>query len=215
MNLKLTSQTLSVAGRPITIDLPADPEEMLQQALAGEASGGSDWDPYWGLLWAAAPKTAQLLLQEPWSGPLKCMEIGCGIGLAGIAALMAGLNVSFADHASEAVLLAQANASKNGFRNVNGRVFDWNDPPDERFDFIFGSDILYDSAGHAPLLKTLDAMLVPNGQVWIGDAGRTNAPAFVRKAEQAGWKLDLRSEIGEPLAHPLHLQFRLLVMTRS
>lgn len=214
MNLKLTSQTLSLAGRQVTIDLPADPEEMLQQALKGEAAGASDWDPYWGLIWSAAPKTAELLLRESWSCPLKCMEIGCGVGLAGIAALMAGLSVSFADHAPEAVTMAQANALKNGFRDVNGRVFDWNDPPNEQFDFIFGSDILYDSAGHTPLLRTLDAMLASHGQIWIGDAGRTNAPAFVKKAQQAGWKIDIRSENGEPLAHPLHLQFRLLIMTR-
>jgi predicted nicotinamide N-methyase len=214
MNLKITSQTLSVAEREITINLPADPEEMLQQALAGEAAGAADWDPYWGLLWAAAPKTAELLLRESWSSPLMCLEIGCGVGLAGIAALMAGLHVTFSDHAPEAVLMAQANALRNGFHDVNGRVFDWNDPPHEQYDFIFGSDILYDSAGHAPLLRTLDAMLNSDGQVWIGDAGRTNAPLFVRKAEQAGWKIDIRSENGESIAQPRHLQFRLLIMTR-
>ena len=214
MNLKLTSQTLSVAGRQITIDLPADPEEMLQQALAGEAAGDSNWDPYWGLLWAAAPKTAELLLRESWPGPLKSMEIGCGVGLTGIAGLMAGLSVTFADHAPNAVAMAQTNALKNGFCDVDGRVFDWNDPPDEKFEFIFGSDILYDSAGHLPLLRTLDAMLGLHGQVWIGDVGRTNAPAFVKKAEQAGWKIDIRRETGESVAQPLHLLFRLLIMTR-
>lgn len=215
MSLKVFSQTLSIAGHEISFDLPADPEEMLQQALAGEAAGASDWDPYWGLLWAAAPKTAELILQQSWKTGLTSLELGCGVGLTGIAALMTGLSVTFSDHAPEAVQMAQSNAARNRFPDAPGLVFDWRQPIAAQFDFIFGSDVLYDSAGHEPLLQTLAAMLSPGGKAWIGDAGRSNAPLFVRSAINAGWTVELLDDHGLPLPEPQHLQYRLIVLHRT
>ncbi len=215
MNLKVTTQSIEILGRQIVFDLPADQEEMLALALNGEAAGSSEWDPYWGLLWAAAPVTAELLLRQPWNLGLRSLEIGCGVGLAGIAGLMAGLDVTFTDHAPEAVRMAQENAARNGFPDAEGLIFDWRKPVSRQFDFIFGSDILYDLAVHEPLLTTLDAMLSPTGQVWIGDAGRTNAPRFVERARAAGWKIELRNSQNKPNASPGHLEFRLIVMTHE
>ena len=214
MNLKVTTQSIEIVGRPIVFDLPADQEEMLALALDGEASGTSEWDPYWGLLWAAAPVTAELLLSRQWDPALSSLEVGCGVGLAGIAGLMAGLDVTFTDHAPEAVRMAQQNAARNGFPNAEGLIFDWREPVDRQFDFIFGSDILYDLAVHEPLLTTLKAMLSPTGQVWIGDAGRTNAPKFVDRAKAAGWRVELRDKKNQPNPSPRHLEFRLIVLTR-
>lgn len=214
MNLKVTTQSLEVLGQRIVFDLPSDQEEMLALALNGEASGGSDWDPYWGLLWAAAPVTAELLLLQQWQPGLKSLEIGCGVGLAGIAGLMAGLDVTFTDHAPEAVQMAQQNAAHNGFPDAEGLIFDWREPVNLQFDFIFGSDILYDLAVHEPLLTTLQAMLSPTGQVWIGDAGRTNAPRFVDRAKASGWKVELRDKKNQPNPAPGHLEFRLIVLSR-
>ena len=215
MNLKVTTQSIEILGRQIIFDLPADQEEMLTLALNGEASGTSEWDPYWGLLWAAAPVTAELLLSQPWERGLRSLEIGCGVGLTGIAGLMAGLGVTFTDHAPEAVRMAQENAARNGFVDAEGLIFDWREPVSQQFDFIFGSDILYDLAVHEPLLTTLHAMLSPTGQVWIGDAGRTNAPKFVERAKAAGWHVELRNSQNKPNASPKHLEFRLIVMTRE
>lgn len=214
MSLKVTTQSIEILGRQIVFDLPADQEEMLALALDGEASGTSEWDPYWGLLWAAAPVTAELLLSQPWQRGLRSLEVGCGVGLAGIAGLMSGLEVTFTDHAPEAVRMAQQNAARNGFSNTEGLIFDWREPVNRRFDFIFGSDILYDEAVHEPLLTTLQAMLLPAGQVWIGDAGRTNAPKFVDRAKAAGWHVELRNNRNLPEPSPKHLEFRLIVLTR-
>ncbi len=214
MNLKVTTQSIEILGRQIVFDLPTDQEEMLALALDGEASGTSEWDPYWGLLWAAAPVTAELLLSQRWPSGLSSLEVGCGVGLAGIAGLMAGLDVTFTDHAPEAVRMAQQNAARNGFPIAEGLIFDWREPVDRQFDFIFGSDILYDLAVHEPLLTTLKAMLSPTGQVWIGDAGRTNAPKFVDRAKAAGWQVELRNNKNQLNPSPKHLEFRLIVLTR-
>lgn len=213
--LRMRSERITLAGHQIVFQLPAEPEALLEQALEGEAAGSAGWDPYWGLLWAAAPLTGELILKDEWVPGLRALELGCGVGLTGIAALKAGLAVTFSDQSVEAVEVACRNAAANGFLNVPRRVFPWHEPPDEQFDLVFASDVLYDRSGHEPLLKTLSSVVSPNGQVWIGDAGRIHAPAFAKRAEEHGWQIELRDRSGRPVREPGHLEFRLIHMIRS
>ena len=214
MTLQLTKQSLSIAGHDITIELPASQDQMLAEALQCEHAGSSDWDPYWGTLWAPAPKTAAMILRNVWPSRLKTLELGCGIGVAGVAALIAGHDVTFADHASAAVRLAVSNAALNDFADAIGMVFDWQHPPSDQFEFIVASDVLYDAAGHEPLLKTLESMLSDRGVVWIGDGGRANAPRFAELAVRNGWNVESLDEFTQPCLNPRHMQFRLLVLHR-
>ncbi len=215
MTLQLTKQTLSIAGHDITIELPASQDQMLAEAVQCERTGSSDWDPYWGSLWATAPKTAAMILRNAWPSRLKTLELGCGIGVAGVAALIAGHDVTFADHASAAVRLAVSNAALNNFAETIGMVFDWQHPPSDQFDFIIASDVLYDAAGHEPLLKTLESMLSDHGIVWIGDAGRVAASGFSELAVRKGWNVESLDEFTQPCLNPRHMQFCLFVLHRS
>jgi len=212
MTLQVRTQWHSIAGRSVELVLPADPEQGLHDAVVAEAAGTSGCDPYWGLLWSAASQTAELILNHEWPARLRALELGCGVGLTGIAALLAGHEVTFSDHAPGAVQMAQANAERNGFANVPGLVFEWQEPAAKQFEFLFASDVLYESAGHVPLLLTLRAMLSPGGTVWIGDPGRTIAAHFIEHARAEGWQVDLRDERGRPLGDDQSMRFRLIVM---
>ncbi len=214
MTLQVRTQSQLIAGRPIELALPADSEQQLREALAAEAAGIAGCDPYWGLLWPAAVNTAELILQHRWPVRLSALELGCGVGLTGIAALLVGHNVTFSDHAPLAVRTAQSNAGRNGFANVPGLVFEWQHPPELQFDILFASDVLYDSAGHAPLLTTLRSMLLPGGTVWIGDPGRTVASLFIDRARSEGWQVDLRDGQNQSLDGWQNMPFRLIVMSR-
>ena len=215
MTLQLTRQTLFIAYREIMIELPSSQDQVLEEAIQCERSGSSDADPYWGSLWAAAPKTAAMILRQAWPSRLKALELGCGIGVVGIAALIAGHDVTFADHASSAVRLAVSNAALNGFANIAGMVFDWQQPTTDQFEFILASDVLYDVASHEPLLCTLRAMLSDHGVVWIGDPGRVHALRFKELAVKHGWCVEFLDEYARPDTTPAHMQFRLLVLHRN
>ena len=215
MTLLLARQTLSIADHEIIIELPSSQDQVLEEAIQCARSGSSDCDPYWGSLWPTALTTAGMILRRTWPSRLRALELGCGIGVAGIAALIAGHDVTFADHASSAVKLAISNAALNGFKDTNGMVFDWQQPPTDQFDFIVASDVLYDAAGYAPLLRTLEATLSDHGVAWIGDPGRVNAPRFAELAVRHGWCVELLDEFTELCPTPTHMQFRLLVLQRS
>ena len=214
MPLSLATQSLLIAGRSITLSLPADPEQMLEQALQSEAAGEHGSDPYWGLLWAASPKLAELILRHEWDQPLTAIELGCGVGLAGIAALIAGHQVVFSDHSAIAVRTSLFNARANGFANAEGLTFAWHDPPQRTFEFAFASDVVYDTSGHRPLLHTLDEVLRPDGLAWIGDVGRANMPRFLELAETNGWRFTLLDRDGRAIQRPNVLEFCVIELRR-
>ncbi|MBL8816414.1 MAG: methyltransferase domain-containing protein [Planctomyces sp.] len=198
----------------IRLRIPADPEQVLQEAVEGTEAGNRYVDPYWGLLWDAAPRTAERILRHPWQNGLRSLELGCGVGLTGIAGLIAGLDVTFTDLVPAAVEMAISNARDNGFQNAQGHVLDWCSPTNTTFPFIFASDVLYDLQNHDPLLNVLSRMLTPDGMVWIGDAGRANAPIFLEKAKAIGWMIELSDIDGRILSQPSHVSFQLITMTR-
>jgi len=214
MSLQLTNQTLSISGHEFSIEFPSSQDQLLEHALRGEDAVNWHADPYWGLLWDAAPKTAAMILSQEWPTSLKVLDLGCGVGLTGLAALQAGHQVTFADHATMAVEMAISNAALNGFPETPGLVFDWQSPPSATFEFIIASDILYDVASHASLLFTLQSMLSDQGTVWIGDIGRPNALRFAKLAIACGWDLQSLDEVAKPRPEPGHMQFRLLVLHR-
>ena len=52
-----------IAGHEMTLQIPSDPEAVLSAAVeSGQEEGAAD--PYWCLVWAAAPHTAELILQR-------------------------------------------------------------------------------------------------------------------------------------------------------
>lgn len=214
MSLTFCSRTILIAGRPIVLSLPADPEQLLHQALQDEADGQSASDPNWGLLWAAAPKTAELILRTQWERSHRAIDMGCGVGLTGIAALLAGHSVVFSDHAAAAVETSLSNACANGFSGKEGLVFEWSDPPDRQFDVAFASDVLYDVSQHRSLLRALEALLHPGGIAWIGDEGRSTMPQFLQLADESGWRLKFRRVDGELVSRPELQTYNLIELHR-
>ena len=213
MTLQLVQRTLNIAGHSISFELPASQDQLLEVAIESDISGAADSDPYWGSLWDASPRTAEMVLKHHWPASLKALELGCGVGVTGIAALLAGHDLTFSDHATAAVRLAVHNAALNGFVNATGKVFDWHQPPAScRYDLVFGSDVLYDTAHHQSLLNTIQQMLKNDGIAWLGEAGRANADPFVQLANTQGWNIETIDEYGQQIHAPQHLQFRLYIL---
>lgn len=203
-------RTIELAGRTITIALPADPDAFLEDSATLAEHERSEYMPYWPYLWPAVIATADLVRRANWPPQRRVLEIGCGIGLAGLAAALRGDAVTFSDYREEAVALALHNAARNGCDNCRGMHVDWRDPPEERFDVILGCEVIYERRNHAPVLDLVQGMLAPGGLCWIGDPGRHQVELFLADAASRGFNVSLLDSQGQPAAGIVPGEFRLI-----
>ena len=92
------------------------------------------------------------------------LEIGAGVGLAGIALACLGAKVCLTDYKSEILRLLDENIQANSLgARASSALLDWSEPTNHRrqvgqpeYDFIVLADVLYYDTGDAPgLIPTL------------------------------------------------------------
>jgi predicted nicotinamide N-methyase len=145
--------------------------------------------PYWAELWPSARGLAEAILSAdklpggPW------LELGCGPGLAGLAARLRGVPGTWTDYADEALWLSELNARSHGIADPHCRLLDWRQPPqDVKVPWLLASDVAYETRFFEPLLACMDQLLLPGGELWLGEPGRPVARAFFNGLMQNGWQ---------------------------
>lgn len=153
--------------------------------------------PYWAKAWPSSRLLAETVLKwdplpiGPW------LELGCGPGLAGIAAGLRGKSGVLTDYAPQALALARANWAHNLSSPADTRLLDWRAPlEDLRAPWILASDVVYEARSFAPLLVCLDTLLVEGGEVWLSEAGRELATPFFELMPEAGWSREIIAQRG-------------------
>src|SRR4051794_17894252 len=96
--------THTFGGCTVKVVRPAEPDRLLDDPVVRAWNKSDDYMPYWAYLWPGASFLAEVVASEPWTGlgegqglP-EVLEIGCGVGLAGLVALACGLRVEFTDY---------------------------------------------------------------------------------------------------------------------
>jgi predicted nicotinamide N-methyase len=211
-----TEREVAVGPHSVRLLTPTDPDELLKHLESAEGTMSPHFaDPYWSKLWPAAGLLAAAIVRSPPRAGTRVLELGCGSGLVGIAAAACGCDVTFSDYVPLAVSLAVENAARNGFANARGCVLDWRQPQEERFPLIVAADVTYDRSNLDPLLNVLDHMLAADGVAWFGDAGRSPAGDFVKRAGERGWNVSLFDEHDRPVSGVQLCQYRQIILTRS
>jgi predicted nicotinamide N-methyase len=146
---------------------------------------------------------AKVILRELWTPGLKALELGCGLGLPGIAALRQGLRVTFADCDMTALRFASENARANHFENFDLMRLDWRRPPDDlAFPVILASDLAYELRNLAPLAALIKKVLSPGGICLLTDPDRPLAPRLREELTFEGLKFTTQLvRAGEPGGH--------------
>ncbi len=100
--------------------------------------------PYWGIAWGSGQALGRWVLDHPeTAADRRVADLGCGSGIAGIAAAMAGaLSVTSVDLSPDAVLATSLNAAANdvSLSVVQTGVFDLDLA---NFDLILAADLGY------------------------------------------------------------------------
>ena len=190
-----TAESYRFGPHTIRLVQPRNPDRLLDDPTVQRASNATDYMPYWAFVWPGAPLLADRIASQAWPPSTRAVEIGCGLGLAGLVALAAGLQVMFSDYSPAALALAEHNARLNGFDQFSTRIVDWRAPPHEPFDVVLGADVLYEQRCLPDVLRVLDAMLAPGGIALLSDPGRAVADDFETLARKQGY--EVRSEPAE------------------
>ncbi len=193
---------VDIAARKVLIEAPKDPDSLLDDPIVQERYKADNYLPYWPILWPASIMMARRILgHEPADGtsprvPQKelgrqAIELGCGLGVAGIAALCGGWDVTFSDYDPDAVGFASHNARLNQLSaaQCRGITMDWRQPLNESFDWIIASDVLYESRLQPLLLGAIEKLLKPTGTAWISDPGRNCAEDLAVHAAAMGFRV--------------------------
>jgi predicted nicotinamide N-methyase len=187
-------EIIDVGARRVEIASVRD-TNVLVDAIAPEEFAVDERLPYWADLWSSSLAIADRLLRGPSLGGHSILELGCGLGLSGIAAAMTGGRVTLTDYESDALLFARWNMLHNlGSARERERVrfalLDWRAPDlHRRYDVILGADIVYERLDFPPLLRLIDEALAPDGVAFFGDPGRTIGDDFLRAAAAAGFRV--------------------------
>lgn len=144
--------------RVFVIDGPRDADERVR-----EASGRGGSLPYWGLLWPMSRVLASWVRTSLLIGPgVRVLEVGCGLGLVGIAASSRGASVTMTDIDPIAVAWSVHNARLNDV-DALCVVHDWRDDPDPAWSpgLVLASDVLYDGAARSGFARLLARLGCP------------------------------------------------------
>jgi predicted nicotinamide N-methyase len=176
---------------------PSDCEILLEDKTVLARFDEDEYIPYWATIWPAAFALAEEVARWPAVGPDErpphILELGCGLGLAGIVATARGYRVIETDYDEDAVAFAVENARRNGLTFRAARVIDWRERYDDlRPDRIIAADVLYEKRNLKPIAEFLRAHLRPGGAAIITDANRSTADGFAETARDSGFEVRVR-----------------------
>jgi predicted nicotinamide N-methyase len=201
---ELIRETVLIGDRVFEIERPANPDALFDHPWVRSAYAADGYTPYWATLWPSSRMLAKAILREPWkahSRPLRVLEVGCGVGLAGIACLACGLEVVFTDVDATALEFAATNARRNGFTaGFATRLLDLRCPPeDAKYPVVIAADLMYEERLVDPLVELLAKVLAPGGVCLVADPDRPAARLFRWKVEEAGYSVRTHfARAGEP-----------------
>ena len=162
----INGQTLKLFT-PASIDRFINPDDMM------------DNFPLWAKIWEASGVLASYLTGLP-PNPMKTMlEIGCGLGMVGIAAARTGHRITMTELNPDALNFARANALANDCPQLAIERLDWNAPQlNGRFDTIVGSETVYKTEDIDDLEAMFDRYLNPDGTIILALAVRRTGVDF-------------------------------------
>ncbi|HEX8500889.1 MAG TPA: 50S ribosomal protein L11 methyltransferase [Pyrinomonadaceae bacterium] len=194
----LNEYRLRLGGREWTIlhvgsVLSSEDEQRFLTELKGRV-------PYGVALWPAAIALAHDVASraEDLAGR-RVLELGAGTGLPGIVAATLGARVVQTDRDELAMSACGRNCERNGAGAVERRPADWASWDDAgSYDFIIGSDILYNEEMHAHLRRIFEGNLARGGRVLLSDPFRAVSLRLLEALEAEGWAVTLSKwSVGE------------------
>jgi predicted nicotinamide N-methyase len=180
---RTTTRELELAGRPVRRLMPANAVELISEA---------DFDrdvrrPYWADLWPSARILAEELAVMRLRGQ-RVLELGCGLGVVAIGAVLGGAEVTATDYYEDAPRFAQVNVAEATGARIATRMVNWVDMPRDlgKFDVVLASDVLYEHRYASLVANAIAATLARGGEAIVADPGRIALQEFLDECGRLG-----------------------------
>lgn len=195
-------------GKDMELSILVPPDEMNRQWSTGKRAPGtkiSTTDGSGDVVWPSAFALAKLIAHCPFFVDNKAvLELGCGLGLPSLAALLHAnpSHVALSDRDSDILKLGyqsctQLNRAKASVSRSNMEWADQTTWPQQDFDVLIGSDLLCEKSSILPLVKVLrfyleDIDTMTKRALLVEPLSRVNRDAFTYAAFKEG--LDVEEE---------------------
>ncbi|MCE5335714.1 MAG: protein N-lysine methyltransferase family protein [Desulfobacteraceae bacterium] len=168
---------LKLGDRELKVLQFTDLESYIEKLIATEPVGAMDL-PYWAKIWESDFLLALFIGNQPVVPWRRMLEIGAGMGIVGLYGSLCGHNVTIADTDDEALMFARANVLLNDSKAEVRRLRLDTAEIGERYEVIFGSEVIYDRATYPLLVSFLRRALAPNGTIFLSKGTSLHAPRF-------------------------------------
>ena len=189
---RTTESPLCVGDSELSLLHPVSAEDLINE----EDFERDERLPYWADIWPSGRLLAGYVRQLHGTGR-SLLELGCGAGLVATAAALAGFEVCATDYYDDALRFTTVNVAANTGRTPETRLVDWREMPTDlgRFDYVVGSDVLYDMSYGELVARAIDITLKRSGEAIIADPGRIAAGEFLDDAAERGLRVVAREEL--------------------
>jgi len=173
-----------VPGR-LGLWVPTRPDDVLDALDEATLAAPDEKAPYFAALWPSGEALARHVLATQGLAGRAVLDLGCGLGAAGLAALAQGASVTFLDWEPLSLEIVARSARRQGLVPASLVAADWRDPPPlGRFDLVLAADVLYESRNLEPVARLLASHL--DGEAWLADPRRDEADDLPRVAAAHG-----------------------------
>lgn len=189
-----SEENFQIGKYDFTISFANDLTEVLDHYVKVSPSD-EDSIPYYSCVWDSALALAEYIVaNEKLFVGNKVLELGCGLGLPSLCAARCKANVLATDYHPDNKEFFLKNVELNKLHTIEYSVLDWRNPAElGKFDFILGSDLIYERKMIPHLLECIKKYLAENGSFIYADPGRAALQEFTTELEKNNFKWKLKA----------------------
>lgn len=188
-NLELTVETIEDLDGAINALCEGVDEKTADQVFV------QDLCPYFGVVWPAARAVSEHLARMgSWLEGKTVLELGCGLALPSLVAAKLGAKVTATDFHPDVPRFLERNLELNTLSQENLRYVDYDWRKDSslgEFEFVVGSDILYESSHPERVARALSAHCARGSHIILGDPGRVYLQSCLDALVKLGFRHDV------------------------
>jgi predicted nicotinamide N-methyase len=182
MELPLTIQTIRGADYQVELLIP-DAQAVQQNYYQQKQLQPDIPFPHWTKLWHSALALSNFLQSHTALIRNKTvLELAAGLGLPSLLASRYAAHVCCSDYLPEAVDVITRSATHNGLANMETRLLDWYQLPENLYaEVILLSDINYEPAAFAQLYQVLKGFIEAGATIILSTPQRLMAKPFIER----------------------------------